>query len=147
MAPSNIALVEQIVGALNRADVEGMIALLDPDFEWIPLEDSPAPGPCRGHAQVRRYVQDWLDTLETLRLELDDPVEMGDTVVVGVDGQARGRTSGLELSNRFCQVWTLSGGSAVRMREYRTRAEALRATRATVPGPGLARDSTGTVDT
>jgi ketosteroid isomerase-like protein len=127
MHPSNIAVVRDIVDALNRADIDGALAHMDPDFEWTPLEGSPAAGVCRGHAQVRRYVQDWLDTLDTLRLDLKDPVEAGDTVVVEVDGGGRGGTSGIQLSDRFWQVWTLAGGSALKMHEYRTREEAHRA--------------------
>jgi ketosteroid isomerase-like protein len=123
MPPGNTALVHEIISALNRGDVDRMVARMDPDFEWIPLEGSPAAG-ARGHAQVRRYVQDWLDTLDTLRLNLVEPVEMGDNVIVEVDGRGRGRTSGVELNHRFCQVWTLRAGSALRMREYRTRTEA-----------------------
>jgi ketosteroid isomerase-like protein len=120
------AVVRDIIDALNRADVEGVLARLHPDFEWKPLEGSPAAGVCRGHAQVRRYVQDWLETLDVLRLDLKDPIEMGDTVIVEVNGRGRGRTSGVELGNRFWQVWTLADGTPLRMHEHRTREEALR---------------------
>ena len=120
-------MVRDIVDAINRADVEGVLDLMDRDFEWTPLENSPAAGVCRGHAQVGRYIRDWLDTMESLRLDLKDPVERGDTVVVEVDGRGRGRTSGIELTNHFWQVWTLAGGTALRMREYPTREQAHRA--------------------
>jgi ketosteroid isomerase-like protein len=51
-------------------------------------------------------------------------------VLVVVRGRARGRGSGLELDNRFCQVWTLRGDTAVSMEEYATREQALAARRA-----------------
>jgi ketosteroid isomerase-like protein len=127
--PGKTAVVRDIIDALNRADVEGVVDRLHPDFEWKPLEGSPAAGVCRGHPQVRRYVQDWLDTLDALRLDLRDPIEIGDTVIVEVNGRGRGRTSGVELSNRFWQVWTLADGTPVRMHEHRTRDEALREAR------------------
>src|SRR5215210_9077873 len=103
-------LVSQIVEALNRGDVDGMLARMHPDFEWTPLEASPVAQVSRGHDQVRRYVEDWLGTFDSLRLELEDLTESGDRVVAMVDGRGRGRGSGLEIDTRFCQVWTVRDG-------------------------------------
>jgi ketosteroid isomerase-like protein len=122
---AGVELVRTIIAALNRGDVEGMLAHMDPDFEWRPLETSPVARVNRGREQVRRYVEDWLSTFEGLHLDLEDPAEVADRVVVVVHGHGRGRVSGLQLDNRFCQVWTIRRGTAIRMEEYATRAEAL----------------------
>jgi ketosteroid isomerase-like protein len=129
MQPGNVELVREIIDALNRGDVEAMLARMDPDFEWSPLEDSPASRNLRGHEQVRRYVEDWLSTFDDLWLELGEPSAVGDHVVIDVRGHARGRASGVKLYNRFCQVWTLRRGTAVRMEEYATCDEGLAALR------------------
>jgi ketosteroid isomerase-like protein len=118
-------LVSQIVEALNRGDIDGMLARMHPDFEWTPLEASPVAQVYRGHEQVRRYVEDWLRTFDSLRLELEDLTEAGDRVVAMVDGRGRGRGSGLEIETRFCQVWTIRDGAAVAMEEHATLEEAL----------------------
>jgi uncharacterized protein len=130
MQPDNTELVREVIGALNRGDVDGMLARLDPDFEWTPLEDSPIAGTHRGHARVRRYVEDWLSTFDGLRLETEELTELDGRVLVVVRGRARGRGSGLELDNHFCQLWMLRGGTAVSMEEYATREQALAAQRA-----------------
>jgi ketosteroid isomerase-like protein len=99
---------------------------MDPDFEWRPLESSPAAGGAyRGHEQVRRYVEDWLGTFDDLRLDLEESTEVGDHVIAVVNGHGRGRASGLQLETRFCQVWTVRDGMAAGMDEYATRALAL----------------------
>jgi uncharacterized protein len=127
MQPGNVELVREIIQALNRGDVEAMLALMEPDFEWRPIEDSPISGNYRGHEDVRRYVEDWLSTFDDLRVELEEPSAIGDQVVVVARGHGRGRASGIELDNRFCQVWTLRRGRAVRMEEYATRDQGLAA--------------------
>ena len=122
---ASVDLVRGVVEALNRGDVEGMLARMHPDFEWTPLETSPVARVYRGHEQVRHYVEDWIATFENLRLDLEEPTEVGDRVLVVVRGHGRGRGSGLELNNRFCQLWSFRSGTAVGMEEYATREQAL----------------------
>jgi ketosteroid isomerase-like protein len=122
-----IELVRGIIEALNRGDVDAMLARMHPDFEWRPLEQSPVARVYRGREQVRRYVEDWLGTFNSLRLELEDPTEVADRVVAVVQGHGRGRASGLALDTRFCQVWTVRDGTALGMEEYPTRDEGLAA--------------------
>ena len=125
--PGSVELVREIVDALNRGDVDGMLARMDPDFEWRPLEASPVAREHRGHEQVRDYVEDWLGTLDSLRLDLDEATEVSGRVLVMVRAHGRGRASGVELNTRFCQVWTVSGGKAVAMEEHATREQGLAA--------------------
>ena len=122
---TRVELVRGIVDALNRGDVEAMLTLMHPDFEWMPLEASPVASVYRGHEQVRRYVEDWRSTFEGLRLDLEDPTEVDDRVVAVVHGHGRGRASGVQLDNCFCQVWTVRSGEAIGMAEYASREEAL----------------------
>ena len=122
---AGVELVRGIIEALNRADLDGMLARMHPDFEWRPLETSPVASVYRGHEQVRHYVEDWLSTFESLRLELEEATEAAERVVAVVRGHGRGRASGLELHNRFCQVWTVRDGTAIAMEEHATREQAL----------------------
>ena len=41
MQAGNVELVGEIIDALNRGDVEAVLARIAPDFEWRPLEDAP----------------------------------------------------------------------------------------------------------
>jgi ketosteroid isomerase-like protein len=129
MQPSPLELVREIIDAFNRGDVDAMLARMDPGFEWSPLEESPVSRDVRGHEQVRRYVEDWFGTFDNLRIEVGDLSAVGDHVVVEVEGHGRGRASGVELHNGYCQVWTVRQGRAVRMDEYATRDEGFAALR------------------
>jgi uncharacterized protein len=125
---ASVDLVRAIIEALNRGDVDSMLAYMDRDFEWRPLDASPiVTGIYRGHDHVRSYVEDWIGAFEDLRLDLEDPVEVGDRVIAMAHGQARGRASGVAFENTFCQVWTVRDGRAIAMDEYETREEALEA--------------------
>jgi ketosteroid isomerase-like protein len=121
MQPNSVDVVREIIDAFNRGDIEAMLARMDPDFKWSPLEDSPVSRHVRGHEQVRHYVEDWLGTFDDLRMEVGDLNAVGDQVVVELEAHGRGRASGVELHNSYCQVWTLRDGRAVRMGEYATR--------------------------
>lgn len=127
---ADVEVVRGIIDALNRGDIDGMLARMAPDFEWKPLEASPVARVYRGREQVRRYVEDWRAAFDSLRLELQEPTEVGGHIVVVVHGHARGRASGVELETRFCQVWTLRRRTAVGMEEYATREQGLAALRA-----------------
>lgn len=122
---SDVELVRGIIEALNRGDVDGMLTRMHRDFEWRPLESSPVARVYHGHEHVRRYVEDWLSTFDGVRLDLENPEDIAGCVVADIHGHGRGRASGLEIETRFCQVWTLRSGTAVRMDEYATREQAL----------------------
>ena len=122
---AGIELVRDVIEALNRGDVDAMLARMDPGFEWTPLEASPVARVYRGREQVRRYVEDWLGTFDELRLDLEDPTETADRVIAPVHAHGRGRASGLALNTRFCQVWTVRDGAAIAMQEHPTREQAL----------------------
>jgi ketosteroid isomerase-like protein len=123
-----VELVREIVEALNRGDLDAMLARMDPEFEWTPLENSPVGRAARGHEEVRAYVEDWFGAFESMGLELEELTEAGEHVVAVVLGHGRGRASELALESRFCQLWTVREGRALRMEEHATREAALAAT-------------------
>jgi ketosteroid isomerase-like protein len=119
--------VREVIDAINGGDVDGFLARTHTDFEWEVLETSPLAGTYRGRKEVRAYVEDWLNTFDDVWLGIEELVELDDQVLVGIRGSARGKTSGVEVTNHFCQLWTVRGGIPARMHEYPTREEALAA--------------------
>jgi ketosteroid isomerase-like protein len=119
--------VRDAIEAINRGDVDGFLERTDPAFEWKALEQSPIAGTYRGREEVRAYVEEWLTTFGDVRLNVEELVEVNEHVLVVVRGSGWGKASGVEVENRFCQLWTVSEGVPTRMREYPTRDEALAA--------------------
>ena len=84
------------------------------------------PGP-DGREEVRAYVEEWLNTFGDVHLAIEELVEVNDHVLAVVRGSGWGKASGVEVTNHFCQLWTVSGGVPTRMREFATRDEAVAA--------------------
>ena len=81
-----------------------------------------------GHAAVRAYVQDWLDTFGDFKVE---PVELidagGNRVVAVLRIGGRAKLSGVETDLTYAVVYAIRDGKIARGREYWTRDEALEA--------------------
>jgi ketosteroid isomerase-like protein len=119
--------VREVIGAINRGDIDEFLALIQTDFVWEVLDSSPLAGTYRGQEEVRAYMQEWLNTFDNVRLGIEELVELENQVLVVIRGSAQGKASGVEVRNHFCQLWTTSSDIPARMREYATRDEALSA--------------------
>jgi ketosteroid isomerase-like protein len=122
--------VRAVIDAINRGDVDAFLERTHAEFEWEALEQSPLAGTHRGQAEVRAYLEEWFSTFDEVHLDIEELVEVNDHVLVVARGSGWGKASGVEVTNRFCQLWTLSGGVPTLMREYATREEALAAAEA-----------------
>ena len=58
-------------------------------------------------------------------LEAPELIDAGDSVIVVLHEQARGRGSGVGLERNWAQLWTFRNGRIIRMEAFRTREEAL----------------------
>jgi ketosteroid isomerase-like protein len=111
--------------AFNDGDVEGVLALADPDIE---IRDPDRTGDVfRGHDGYRRFITDWLETFDEYRIEIVDVVVNGDRVFVDAVAHGRGKGSGLELSQGFNQVLTIRDGKIAIFEVFTDRADAERA--------------------
>jgi len=100
-----------------------------PDIDWRAVEGAADDvGIMRGHAALRRYYVDWIDTFADLRAEVEDVIfEGGDRVAAVIHHSGCGRTSGVQIQGRYYVACTVRDGRIVSGREYATREEALRA--------------------
>ena len=107
----------------------------DPDVEWRAVEGAADDvGVMRGRDALRRYYQDWIDTLAELRAEVVELIdEDGDRVAAVIHHSGRGRASGVPVEGRYYVACLVSDGRILAGREYETREQAREAV---VPRPG-----------
>src|SRR6266540_3702168 len=123
MSQENVEVVMGLAAAYVRGDVEEALSALAPDIEYKRAEEAMV----RGRDAVRAGWEQWESDWEDLETIPEDPIDAGDYVVVPVLFRARGRASGIEIDDRFYEVFELRGGKVVRWEEFSDRAEALEA--------------------
>jgi ketosteroid isomerase-like protein len=105
--------------------LEAAAQLWHPQIKWHPLEGA---GVVSGHAAMRRYYAEWVETMEDLRGDVEETVvEDGDRVVVLIRNSGRGRASGVPASGSYFVTCVVRDGRIVSGREFATRDEAIAA--------------------
>jgi ketosteroid isomerase-like protein len=117
--------IRSVYGAAVRHDVEGVVAQLSPQYEFYPETDSPMDDAYRGHDGARRYFAEMFEAWEIISVDVDRLVDAGDSVVALFQMRNRGRGSGIELDERWGEVWQTTRDQLVSSRFYTSHAEAL----------------------
>jgi uncharacterized protein len=128
VSQENVEIVRRAFGALASGRVDAAAEFWHPDINWRAVEGAPDDvGEMRGIEAARAYVQDWYDTFDDFTAEPEELIAVGDDQVVAVIHNAgRAKRSGIPSELRYAAVYTLRDGRLVRVREYETRAEALK---------------------
>jgi ketosteroid isomerase-like protein len=132
MTGGNIEIVRRGYDAWNRGDLGAVLELVDPEFEWEPVE-IPWSGTMRTRAEFESYLRSLRRIWETFRLELEELREIGDAVLVVVLERARGRASGVEVEQRMVHLWSFRNRRARRMQTFFSIRQALEAAPAPEP--------------
>ena len=83
----------------------------------------------RGADEVRHFWQEWFSAWETLSFDYE-LVDAGERVVMLVDMQMRGRSTGIEVPfGQFAWVSTFRDGLVVHVKLYMSQSEAIEACR------------------
>ena len=118
MSHENVELLKQGVEAFNLGDMDGMLALMDPELEFVTAGLFPGIPPVyRGHDGWVTFARDIREPWESFTIETNEVRDAGDRIVLLMTFHARGR-SGLEVQRKFATVWTVRDGLAVSVRAY-----------------------------
>jgi uncharacterized protein len=125
----DLEIVQRWYDAFNRGDMETWLDLLDPEVTWQAAREDPDSALHRGRDGSRRYVGQWMESYDSLRVEPLELLDCGEQVVVWARVTGAGRSSGIALDMEQAHVMTVREGLIVRLHEYFDRAEALEAAR------------------
>ena len=134
MSSESVEVVRRQFAAFADGGLDAAADFWHPDIEWRAVEGAADDvGPIHGRAALQRYYQDWVDTLDELRADLEEVLaEEGDRVAVTMRNSGRGRASGVPIEGRYHVACTVRDGLIVSGREFATGAQAI----AAVAAPG-----------
>jgi uncharacterized protein len=126
-APSrNSALGSRLVEAFNGADVEAVIADMDPDVEFIPRR-APIQGTFHGHSGIRKFFADNEENFDLFEISADEIHDLGGRIVGIGTLRVRGKGSGVDVTVPTAVVITLKDGKIIRFEDFGNRDKALEA--------------------
>ncbi len=124
MSEENVEVVRRWFWAFEN-DTEAFRHTLHPEIEWSPFEESHTPS--YGVEGAMRIRNQWLDTWDEHRFDLEEVIEEGESVVASVHITARGKASGVEVDVRLHGHFKVREGKIVYLFEHDDRAAALEA--------------------
>jgi len=115
----NIAVVQQVYGAFGRGDLDGILALLDPEVAWRTPgpPDLPTAGMYRGVKAVREFFGKLLNTFEITNFEPQDFLAEDEKVVVLGTSLERVKATGNAIEFRWVHVFTIRNGRIIAFEE------------------------------
>jgi ketosteroid isomerase-like protein len=125
MSQENVAMFRRGYAAVNRGDIDGLLAAVHPDVEFTSLIAEAEGETFRGHDGVRRWWNEVVLSLGGLNGEPEDVRDYGDIVLARVLGTYRPR--GIEVHQTVWNVVRFRDGKATWWQFFRTEAEALEA--------------------
>jgi ketosteroid isomerase-like protein len=119
MSEANVELARLGYARWSAGDVEGLIELSTPDFEFVPaIAAGVEGGSVKGPDEFRRFFMGLNETWETFRIEADDFRDLGDGVMTSGRLIARGRGSEVELDHPIYSVIWIRDGRFARMQSF-----------------------------
>jgi ketosteroid isomerase-like protein len=129
MPATSSDILRRHFGAFESGGIDAVSEFWHPEIQWRAVEAAPDDvGVMRGREALRRYYQDWVDTLDDMHAEVDEVLlEEEDRVAVAVRNSGRGRVSGAPTTGCYYVACIVRDGQIVVGNEYATPAEAVAA--------------------
>src|SRR5262245_35207828 len=130
MSEENVEVGRRVWEAYARGDTEAIVALCDPEFEFLMTNFAgwPEEEVYRGLDALRRFFEEWLGVWETFEAGVDEILDAsGDRVLVMCWQSGRGRESGVPAKMEFAQILSFRKGKIMRADHFTDRNEALEA--------------------
>jgi ketosteroid isomerase-like protein len=119
MSERDLETIRAGLAALNQRDLDGMLSALAEDVELVPLRAVLEGTVYRGHAGLRRWLEDMSEDWIDFQIVQHEVRDLGaDRVLVLGRFHARGRSSGVQVDEPAAWICQMAAGKVVRMRFY-----------------------------
>ena len=135
MSHENVEIVQRFIDQYNETG-EPVWTDMDPDVVWVIDPGAFLAGTYRGHEEVRTLFTRLADVFGEMRVEVDELVDAGESVVLLGRFRVSGAQSGATGTQQIGVVVRLQAGRIVAYTSFLRRAEALEAV-------GLREDGSG----
>jgi ketosteroid isomerase-like protein len=133
MSRENVEGAQAWVAALNRGNLNALLAIADPSVEYVSYlaSLSGGAGAYRGHEGIRQFFRDLAEAWEWFRVSVDEFRDLGTCVLMVGSLRAKGAASGLEVKQELAWLLDFRHGTGpgrfTRVRYFPTPASALEA--------------------
>ena len=129
MSQAHVELVRAVWEAWERGETDAVLALIDPDVEWLTAIDrglGRAGSVYHGHEGMRELWNLWRSEFDDFSIQADEIRDLADQRVLTLaHWQFRGRASGIMVESQLALLMTIRDGKIVRSEDYLSHKEAL----------------------
>jgi ketosteroid isomerase-like protein len=114
MSQENVEIVKRVYEAWNRRDEGELLALADPEVEYVNSPTAVEPGTRRGTNELLAVARTQWEILRDGRIEIDRIYDHGEEIIV-LGRLSRLMPEGdLRIEDRLLASWAIRDGKAVR---------------------------------
>ncbi|HZQ22793.1 MAG TPA: nuclear transport factor 2 family protein [Terriglobales bacterium] len=121
-----ITALQAAYAAFNRGDLDAAVEPLDAQIEWSEPPEFPGGGTYHGREEVKQYLAQSRAAWAEVISEPEEFIPAGNRVVVFVHARVRPKNGNEWQEVRLADVYTFHQGTAIHMRAFADRQEALR---------------------
>ena len=117
MSQENVEIVGRLVDAWNRQDLEAMLALTDPEAEYVNAPTAVEPGTRRGHDEMVAVLRKQWEGIPGALLEIDRFHDRGDEIIT--EGRISRTMPGSDarISTPGLISWKFRDGKLIRLEQ------------------------------
>jgi ketosteroid isomerase-like protein len=129
MSQENVELVREMYETYLGGDPERALQYFHPQVhvDFTIRGDAPVR---RGREALDEVVRTWVGTWDDYSEQIEEVLDLGDTICLVATQRGRGKGSGVEIENRFAQLYEVEDGRITSLTMYMDPATALEAARA-----------------